>query len=73
MNFWDYHGILFLLGLTFFPRITIFFYSAVFSSVTGPLAFILTVLGFIICPHLLVAILGTIWYWDTNPDLCIIA
>ena len=29
MNFWDVHGICFLLGLSFFPRITVWFFSAV--------------------------------------------
>ncbi len=29
MNFWEVHGIVFLLGLVFFPRITVLFFSGV--------------------------------------------
>jgi hypothetical protein len=66
MDFWDYHGILFLLGCAFFPRIT----TLLFSSVSFGLWHIL---GWIFAPHLLVAILATTYYWDTNPMLVIIA
>lgn len=66
MNFWDYHGILFLIGITLFPRITLLF----FTTVTfGLWAWI----GFFFAPHLLVAIYASIYYWDSNPILCIIA
>ncbi|MGE0792063.1 MAG: hypothetical protein AB7S26_40695 [Sandaracinaceae bacterium] len=58
-------GWLVLIGLALFPRITLLFVGGAF----GPLAW----LGWVICPHLLVAILGTTYYWDTNPVLCIVA
>ena len=66
MNFWDYHGILFLLGVTFFPRITTLFFTAVTFGFWA-------ILGWIFAPHLLVAIYATTYYWDSNPILCVIA
>ncbi|MBX2905564.1 MAG: hypothetical protein KF744_05965 [Taibaiella sp.] len=66
MDFWHYHGIFFLLGVTFFPRITTLF----FSTVTfGPLA----IIGWIFTPHLLVAVYATTYYWHSNPLLCVIS
>jgi len=66
MNFWDVHGIVFLICITFFPRLTLLFSSVL----TGGL---LWWLGFIFTPHLLVAILATYHYWDTNIVLVIIS
>lgn len=66
MDYWDQHGILFLLGLTFFPRITVLFFSAVSFN-------LLVFVGWLFAPHLLVAILATTQYWDTNPVLVIVA
>lgn len=66
MDFWQVHGILFFLGLMFFPRITVFF----FSAVTGGFLFWL---GFLIFPRIFVAILAAVHYWDTNPILVILA
>lgn len=57
--------ILLLLGLAIFPRITLLF-------VGGPFG-VLHWLGWLVAPHLLVAILATTRYWDTNPVLCVIA
>ena len=66
MDFWDVHGIVFLICITFFPRLTLLFSSVL----TGGL---LWWLGFIFTPHLLVAILATYSYWDTNIVLVIIS
>jgi hypothetical protein len=66
MNFWDVHGALFLVFIALFPRLTLFFSSVPFGG-------LLWWLGFIFAPHLLVAILATTYYWDTNPILCIIS
>ena len=66
MDFWDQHGILFLLGCAFFPRIT----TLLFSAVTFGLW---SWVGWLVAPHLLVAILATTYYWHTNPVLVIIA
>jgi hypothetical protein len=65
MNFWDYHGIWFLLGLTFFPRITTFFFMAT------PFWW-LAWLGWIFTPHLLVAFYS-LQYWNENPFLVFMA
>lgn len=66
MDFWQTHGILFLLGCTFFPRITLLFFSAVSFGFW-------TFIGWLFVPHLTVAIIATTLYWDTNPILVIIA
>ena len=66
MDFWEVHGILFLIFITLFPRLTMLF------AVTIPFGF-LAWLGWLFAPHLTVAILATQYYWHTNPILCIIA
>ena len=66
MDFWQHHGLLFLLGCAFFPRITLLF----FSSVTFGFW---TILGWIFVPHFVIAILATTIYWNTNPVLVIIS
>lgn len=65
-EFWQVHGILFLLGLVFLPRITVFF----FSAVTGGFLFWL---GFLIFPRIFIAVLAAYYYWDTNPFLTVFA
>jgi len=66
VNYWEAHGLLFLLGLIFFPRITVL----LFSRVTGGLLFWI---GFLIFPRIFIAILAAAHYWDTNPILVILA
>ena len=66
LGFWQVHSIWFLLGLMFFPRITIWF----FSAVTGGFLFWF---GFLIIPRIFVAIIAAYNYWDTNPLLVICA
>ena len=70
MGFWDVHGIIFLLSITLIPRFTLLVSIFFFNMVSGG---IFWWLGFIFAPHLLVAILATSIYWDTNPVLCIIS
>jgi hypothetical protein len=67
ISFWDAHTYdwLVLIGLALFPRITMLF-------VGGPFAALHWV-GWLICPHLLVAIIATTKYWDTDPLLCVVA
>ena len=65
MDFFAQHGVLMLLGLTFFPRITLI----VASFATGGA---LWWVGWVLTPHLLVAILA-LPYWDQNPALVICA
>lgn len=66
MDFWDVHGLLFLIAATFIPRLTMLF------AVGVPFG-LLHWLGWLFAPHLTVAVLATMYYWDTNPILCIIA
>ncbi len=66
MNYWDNHGIVFLICIAIFPRLTLFFATIMSFGLFGWL-------GFIFAPHILVAILATNYYWDTNPILCVIA
>jgi hypothetical protein len=66
MDFWQHHGVLFLLGCAFFPRITTLFFSATSFGIWH-------VVGWIFVPHLLVAILATTIYWHSNPVLCVVA
>jgi len=65
MNFFEQHGILTLICLALFPRITLL----VASFATGGF---LWWIGWVIAPHFLVAILS-LPYWDTNPVLVIVA
>lgn len=62
MNFWDVHGVWFIIFMFFFPRLTLLFSSVAFGG-------FLWWLGFIFAPRLLVAILATTAYWETNPVL----
>lgn len=64
MNFWDVHSILFVVCLFFFPRLTM-----LFATVWGG---ILWWIGWIFAPRLLVAILATTFYWETNTVLVVL-
>ena len=66
MDFWDAHGVLFLLGCVYFPRVTTLFFSTVTFGLWH-------VLGWVFAPHFLVAILASIYYWETNSFLVVIA
>ena len=66
MDFWQVHGWLFLVAVTFFPRLTMLF------AVSAPFG-LLAWIGWVFVPHVTVAVLATAYYWDTNPVLCIIA
>lgn len=59
------HGIFFLIGLALFPRITLLFFA---TTPFGWLAW----LGWLVTPHLLVAILA-LPYWHSHPVLVVIA
>lgn len=64
MDFWDYHGVGFLIFMFFFPRFTMLIATTVGG---GPLYW----LGWFFAPRLTVAILATSYFWGTNPILCI--
>lgn len=66
MNFWDVHGIGFLIALLFFPRLTMLF-AGICSIWSGVLFWF----GWVLAPRLTVAVLATTVYWDTNSILCV--
>lgn len=66
MNFWDFHGIIFIICMFFFPRLTLLFSSVPFGG-------ILWWLGFIFAPRILVAVLASLAYWPQNYILVILA
>ncbi len=65
-NYWDHHGLFFLIFISFFPRLTL-----LFSSV--PSGGLIWWLGWIFAPRVLVAILATLSYWNKNPILVVVA
>jgi hypothetical protein len=64
LDFWDHHGLLFLLCMFFFPRLTMLFAT--------PWGGILWWLGWVFAPRVTVAVLATIVYGGTNPFLVIL-
>ncbi len=65
-NFWDHHGILFLVFITFFPRLTLLFSNVAFGG-------LFWWIGFIFAPRILVAVLATMAYMNSNPILVLIS
>lgn len=65
-DFWQNHGVLFLVAITLFPRLTLLFSSIATGGV-------LWWLGWLFVPRILVAVLATVAYWYTNPILVICA
>lgn len=66
VNFWEVHGIFFILCMCFFPRLTM-----LFATTTG--GGLLYWIGWLIAPRLTVAIIATTCFWHTNPVLCVLA
>ncbi len=65
-NYWDNHGVWFLIFITMFPRLTLLFSSVPFGG-------FFWWLGFFFAPRILVAILATVSYWEQNPVLVVIS
>lgn len=68
MDFFSVHNefpIIVLLGCAFFPRITMLFIGGPFAALHW--------LGWLIAPHITVAVLACLTYWDTNRELCVIS
>lgn len=61
-DYWDHHGYLFLVFITFFPRLTLLLSGVAWGG-------LLWWLGLIFAPRVLVAILATLAYWRENPFL----
>ena len=66
IDFFQKHGVFFLIFISFFPRLTLLFSSVPFGG-------FLWWLGFFICPRILVASLATVAYFHTNPVLVTIS
>jgi hypothetical protein len=66
-DFWANHGILFLLGMGFLPRITMLLMGTFHGF--GALGWT----GWVFAPHVTVAVIATNLYWHTNPVLCVLA
>jgi hypothetical protein len=74
MSFWEAHGLIFLVGLAVLPRITMFFGGTVWQFALLPPPWnVLAWAGFFLTPSLVVAMLATLRYWETNPVLCVVA
>ncbi len=65
MNFFDQHGVITLICIALFPRLTLL----IASFATGG---VMWWLGWILAPHVLVAVLS-LRYWDANPVLVVVA
>jgi hypothetical protein len=65
-NFWNHHGIFFLIFITLFPRLTLLFSSVAFGG-------LFWWLGFFFAPRILVAVLATMSYMNSNPILVLIS
>jgi hypothetical protein len=66
IDFWQVHGLGFILCMCFFPRLTMLFSTTVGA---GPLYWF----GWVFAPRLTVAILATSYFWHTNTILCVFA
>jgi hypothetical protein len=67
VNFWQVHGIFFIFFMFFFPRLTMLFTQICFATFAGPLFWV----GWLLLPRITVAILATMFYFTTNPILCV--
>lgn len=65
IDFWQVHGMFFILFMFFFPRLTMFFAT--------PWGGLFWWLGWLFLPRLTVAILATNNYWHTNKFLVVLA
>ena len=65
-NFWEHHGILFLIFLALFPRLTLLLSNVASGG-------LIWWLGWLITPRLLVATLATYSYWQQNPILVVLS
>ncbi len=65
-DFWDHHGVFFLVFIALFPRLTLLFSSVPFGG-------LFWWMGWIFAPRFLVAMLATIAYWHSNKVLVVIS
>ena len=64
-GYWTNNSILFLIGLTFFPRI-----SLLFCNISGNILFWI---GWFFLPRIMTAVLATYFYSSTDPLLVILS
>ena len=65
LNFWDYHGVWFIIFMFFFPRLTMLFATTVGGG-------FLYWVGWLLAPRLTVAIIATSLFWDANTLLVVL-
>lgn len=71
IDFFVKHGWFFLFSIALFPRLTLLVSGLIFNTIEfGGLFWWL---GFLIAPRILVAVLATISYWNTNQVLVILS
>lgn len=71
IDFFTKHGWIFLITVALFPRLTLLVSGLIFNSIEfGGLFWWL---GFFFAPRILVAILATVAYWQTNKVLVILS
>ncbi len=66
ISYWQDHGVFFLVGLFFLPRLTLLLSSVASGG-------LLWWVAWLFCPRLLIAFLATLAYWYANPVLVICA
>lgn len=66
VGFWEHHGFWQVMGWLFFPRLMFWF----FSVITGGFWFWV---GVFFTPRIMAAWWCTVYYWETNPVLCVFA
>ncbi len=71
VDYFTKHGWIFLFSIALFPRFTLLVSGLLVGSIT--FGGVVWWLGFFVAPRILVAILATVAYWNTNPILVIIA
>lgn len=71
IDFFTKHGWIFLVSIALFPRLTLLVSGLIFNTVE--FGGIFWWLGFFFAPRILVAILATIAYWQTNQVLVILS
>ena len=69
ISFWEFHGILFVICMLLFPRLTMLITGICFAPYAGVLFWF----GWVLLPRLTVAIIATYLYWHTNPVLVVFA
>tara|TARA_B100000029_G_C17526768_1_gene941921 strand:+ start:801 stop:1109 length:309 start_codon:yes stop_codon:yes gene_type:complete len=64
-SYWSNHSLLFLIGLTIFPRLTL-----LFANVSSSILFWI---GWLFIPRIMIAFLATFFYWETNTILVLLS